>query len=72
VARFFQREFPIEVDLHVVAMRGYRRSMIWLGKAVPEAPLIEKAIESEVKSGESIPYAPAITVGAWLALVSEM
>jgi hypothetical protein len=24
------------------------------------------------KAGESIPYAPAITAGAWLALVFEM
>ena len=53
--------------LGYLAVRGMaRRSRIWLGVAVPEAP------SSEAKNGESIPYAPAITAGAWLALVSEM
>lgn len=40
-----------------------RRSKFWLGVAV-EAPAPEK-------SGEFIPYAPAITIGAWLAMVSD-
>jgi prepilin peptidase CpaA len=53
--------------LGFLAIRAiFRRSRIWLGVAVPEAPA------PAAKSGESIPYAPAITVGAWLALVSEM
>ena len=53
--------------LGFLAVRAiFRRSRIWLGVAVPEAPA------TAAKSGESIPYAPAITVGAWLALVSEM
>jgi prepilin peptidase CpaA len=43
-----------------------RRSKIWMGIAVPDGP------SREAKSAESIPYAPAITAGAWLALVSEM
>jgi len=43
-----------------------RRSKVWLGMgmAAPAA--------GAVKSGESIPYAPAITAGAWLALVSDL
>ena len=53
--------------LGYLAVRGIlRRSRIWLGVAVPEAP------PGGDKSRESIPYAPAITLGAWLALVSEM
>ena len=53
--------------LGYLAVRGiFRRSRIWLGVAIPEPS------PSEAKSGESIPYAPAITMGAWLALVSEM
>jgi len=53
--------------LAYLAFRGiYRRVKIWLGMAVPEA------LTSEAKSRESMPYAPAITVGALLALVSEM
>jgi prepilin peptidase CpaA len=43
-----------------------RRSRAWLGMTVP-AP----SGEAE-KAAESIPYAPAITAGAWLALVAEM
>ena len=63
--------------LGYLAIRGiFRRARIWLGVAVPEPSLNEqKAREQELsegKSGESIPYAPAITMGAWLALVSEM
>jgi prepilin peptidase CpaA len=53
--------------LGYLAVRGVsRRSRIWLGIAVPETP------STEAKNSESIPYAPAITAGAWLALVSEM
>jgi prepilin peptidase CpaA len=40
-----------------------RRSKIWMGLAV-EGPAPEK-------SAEFIPYAPAITIGAWLAMVSD-
>jgi prepilin peptidase CpaA len=63
--------------LGYLAVRGiFRRSRIWLGGAVPEAPESEEPVSeeklSEAKSGESIPYAPAITMGAWLALLSEM
>jgi Flp pilus assembly protein protease CpaA len=55
------------IALGYLAVRGLvRQSRIWLGIAVPEAP------SSEAKSAESIPYAPAIAAGAWLALVSEM
>ena len=58
--------------LGYLAVRGvYRRSRIWLGVTVPEAPAAQEN-PGEAKPGESIPYAPAITVGAWLALVSEM
>ena len=43
-----------------------RRSKVWLGSGVSEgAPAGSQATES-------IPYAPAITVGAWLALVSDL
>ena len=50
-----------------LAVRGVvRRSKIWLGKSVPEVAC------GAAKSGESIPYAPALAAGAWLALVSEM
>ena len=41
-----------------------RRSKVWLGIAAPERTV--------ATGGESIPYAPAITVGAWLALVSDL
>jgi prepilin peptidase CpaA len=51
----------------VIAVRSVaRRSKIWLGMGAPDA------MGSGVKSGESIPYAPAITAGAWLALVSDL
>jgi prepilin peptidase CpaA len=43
-----------------------RRSKVWLGMTA-----IEPAGET-AKAAESIPYAPAITVGAWLSLISEM
>ena len=43
-----------------------RRSKVWLGLAAVEPPA------DAAKCGESIPYAPAITAGAWLALVSEL
>jgi len=50
----------------VLAIRAVvRRSKIWLGIAVP-------ANAAEIKSSESIPYAPAIAAGALLALVTEM
>jgi prepilin peptidase CpaA len=53
--------------LGYLAVRAiYRRVKIWLGVTVPPA------LSSEAKSRESIPYAPAITMGALLALVSEM
>ena len=58
--------------LGYLAVRGiFRRSRIWLGVAAPEPPLTEQKL-GEAKTRESIPYAPAITMGAWLALVSEM
>ncbi|HTM50283.1 MAG TPA: prepilin peptidase [Bryobacteraceae bacterium] len=44
----------------------FRQSRSWMGVAGPGASV------AEAKSGESIPYAPALTVGAWLALISEM
>jgi prepilin peptidase CpaA len=43
-----------------------RRSKVWLGMDVPGPA------SNAVKRGESIPYAPAITAGAWLALVSDL
>ena len=43
-----------------------RRSKVWLGFALPDV-----AAEGS-QAAESIPYAPAITVGAWLALVSDL
>src|SRR5206468_2710051 len=50
------------IALGYLAVRGVsRRSRIWLGIAVPEP------LSSEAKNSESIPYAPAITAGAWLA-----
>jgi prepilin peptidase CpaA len=41
-----------------------RRAKVWLGVVGPEQTI--------ATGGESIPYAPAITVGAWLALVSDL
>jgi len=56
------------IALGYLAIRGLvRRFRMGSGAVLPEA-----SGEGEAKSGESIPYAPAITVGAWLALVSEM
>jgi Flp pilus assembly protein protease CpaA len=53
--------------LGYLMVRGLaRRSKVWLGMAAAEP-----AAEGD-KSAESIPYAPAITAGAWLALVAEM
>jgi prepilin peptidase CpaA len=43
-----------------------RRAKVWFGKAAVEA------VSNGAKCAESIPYAPAITVGAWLALVSDL
>jgi len=54
------------IALGVVAVRALiRRSRRWLGRTAPDCSA------PEIKSGESIPYAPAITMGAWLALLSE-
>ena len=50
-----------------LALRGVARRF----KVLSGRKLVEPAPEG-VKSAESIPYAPAITVGAWLALVSDM
>jgi len=53
-----------------LALRGIaRRSKVLLGLAPPESAA-DGAKSAE--SAESIPYAPAITVGAWLALVSDL
>ena len=53
--------------LGFLALRSVaRRSKVLLGLALPE-PATDGS-----KSAESIPYAPAITVGAWLALVSDL
>lgn len=62
------------IALGYLAIRGLvRRFRIGWGAARQEAsPVESKTDDGEAKSGESIPYAPAITVGAWLALVSEM
>jgi prepilin peptidase CpaA len=55
------------VALGYLAIRTiFRQSRSWMGVAGPSASV------AEAKSGESIPYAPALTVGAWLALISEM
>jgi prepilin peptidase CpaA len=43
-----------------------RQAKKWFGVAAAEP------VPTVPKSAESIPYAPAITVGAWLALVSEL
>ena len=45
---------------------AYRRIRAGFGIKVPPV------LTAEAKSAESIPYAPAITMGALLALVSEM
>ena len=51
--------------LGYLAIRGtIRQVKIRMGIAVPPAA------SRKEKAGESIPYAPAITAGAWLALVS--
>jgi prepilin peptidase CpaA len=47
-----------------------RRSRVWLGNA-PE-PAGGRDSGKAGKSEEFIPYAPAITIGAWLALVSDL
>ena len=53
--------------LGFLAIRALVRQVkVWLGMAGP-APVAGVA-----KCSESIPYAPAITVGAWLALVSDL
>ena len=43
-----------------------RQGKKWFGVAAAET------VPAIPKSAETIPYAPAITVGAWLALVSEL
>ncbi len=51
IARFFQRELSIDIDLHVVAMRGWRRSMIFEDTGlewVPTSPHIPHAISAHV------------------------
>ncbi|HTF91004.1 MAG TPA: DUF1343 domain-containing protein [Planctomycetota bacterium] len=51
VARFFQKELAIDVDLHVVAMRGWRRSMVWEDTGlewVPTSPHIPHALSAHV------------------------
>jgi len=56
------------IALGYLAIRGLvRRFRMGSGAVLPEA-----SGDGAAKSGDSIPYAPAITVGAWLALVSEM
>jgi prepilin peptidase CpaA len=51
--------------LGVLLVRGtVRQCKVWLGGTAPEAGI--------PKSAESIPYAPAITLGALLALVSDL
>ena len=54
------------IALGVLSVRWLaRRSRVWLGRGAAEpAPA--------PRSGECIPYAPAITIGAWLALVSDL
>jgi prepilin peptidase CpaA len=52
--------------IYLMVQAAARRWKTRSGKAVPAAAA------SGEKSGESIPYAPAITAGAWLALVFEM
>ncbi|MEO6711305.1 MAG: DUF1343 domain-containing protein [Planctomycetota bacterium] len=49
VARFFQKELAIDVELHVVAMRGWRRSMVWEDTGlewVPTSPHIPHALSA--------------------------
>ncbi len=51
VARYFQKELSIDVELHVVPMRGWRRSMIWEDTGlewVPTSPHIPHAISAHV------------------------
>jgi len=51
VARFFQRELAIECELHVVAMRGWQRGMLWedTGLAwVPTSPHIPHALQAHL------------------------
>ena len=52
--------------IYLTVQATTRRWKARSGKAVPATAA------SGEKSGESIPYAPAITAGAWLALVFEM
>lgn len=52
-----------------LAARGARRE--WL-RLFSKSGAGRKTGNSESKSRESIPYAPAITAGAWLALISGM
>jgi len=59
------------IALGFLAVRSVvRRSKVWLGRA-PETAGGHGNTEAG-KSGECIPYAPAITIGAWLALVSDL
>ena len=53
--------------LGFLAIRALIRQVkVWFGMAAREP------VASGAKCSESIPYAPAITVGAWLALVSDL
>ena len=52
--------------VYLMFQAAARRWKARSGKAVPAT------VASGGRSGESIPYAPAITAGAWLALVFEM
>ncbi len=51
VARFFQRELALDLDLHVIAMTGWRRTMTWSDTGlpwVPTSPHIPHAISAQV------------------------
>jgi uncharacterized protein YbbC (DUF1343 family) len=51
VARFFQSAMGIDVELHVVAMRGWRREMIWEDTGltwVPTSPHIPHALQAHL------------------------
>ena len=51
VARFFQREMEIDVDLHVVPMRGWAREMVWEDTGlpwVPTSPHIPHALQAHL------------------------
>ena len=51
VGRFFQRELAIDVDLHVVKMRGWRRAMLFDDTGltwVPTSPHIPHALNAQL------------------------